>query len=209
MPYPVSVAVEPLTTGRNRLTVAFRLLLAIPHLLLVGGVGLGFAFRSGGVGSSGFGETGILGVVAYLLAIVSWFTIVFTAQQSPGLRQFMTFYLRWRVRSLAYLMLLQDSYPPFGDAPYPAALSFTEETGPRNRLSVGFRLILVIPHLIVLGLLSICWWITAFISWLAILFTGGYPAGLYTFGQGVLQWYIRVEAYLLLLVDEYPPFSFT
>jgi hypothetical protein len=201
--------VESLIAGRNRLTVAFRLLLAIPHLLLVGGVGLGFAFRGGGMSSSGFGETGILGVVAYLLAIVSWFTIVFTAQQSPGLRQFMTFYLRWRVRSLAYLMLLQDSYPPFGDTPYPAALSFTEETGPRNRLSVGFRLILVIPHLIVLGLLGICWWITAFISWLAILFTGKYPAGLYTFGQGVLQWYIRVEAYLLLLVDEYPPFSFT
>src|SRR5207302_3039119 len=108
----------------------------IPHLLLVGSVGFGFASRSHNIGSTGFGETGILGVVAYLLAIVSWFTIVFTAQQSAGLRQFMTFYLRWRVRALAYLMLLDDAYPPFGDAPYPATLSFVEETGRRNRLTV-------------------------------------------------------------------------
>jgi hypothetical protein len=209
MPYPVSVSIEPARMGRNRLTVAFRLLLAIPHLLLVGGVGLGFALhRSGGDSTSLGGETGILGAVAYILAIVSWFTIVFAAQHITGIRQFTTFYLRWRVRSLAYLMLLQDRYPPFGDAAYPASLSFTEEAGPRNRLTVGLRILLAIPHLIVLGLLSIAWWVTAFISWLAILFSGTYPQGLYEFGVGVLQWYVRVEAYLLLLVDEYPPFSF-
>ena len=48
----------------------------------------------------------------------------------------------------------------------------------------------------------------SFVAWLAILFTGHYPEGLYQFGVGVLRWFIRVEAYLLLLVDEYPPFSF-
>ena len=41
-----------------------------------------------------------------------------------------------------------------------------------------------------------------------ILATGRYPRGLYTFGVVCLRWLIRVEAYLLLLVDEYPPFSF-
>ena len=52
------------------------------------------------------------------------------------------------------------------------------------------------------------WLITAVISWFAILFTGAYPQGLYKFAVGVLRWYIRVEAYMLLLVDEYPLFSF-
>src|SRR5437773_1946749 len=111
MAYPVSVTVEPHMTGRNRLTVAFRLFLAIPHLLLVGGIGLGFALHSGRSDTSATsfgGETGLLGAVAYLLAIISWFTIVFTAQHITGIRQFTIFYLRWRVRSLAYLMLLQD-----------------------------------------------------------------------------------------------------
>jgi hypothetical protein len=38
--------------------------------------------------------------------------------------------------------------------------------------------------------------------------TATYPAAVYGFGVGALRWYIRVEAYLLLLVDVYPPFSF-
>jgi len=41
-----------------------------------------------------------------------------------------------------------------------------------------------------------------------ILFTGDYPHGLYDFGAAVLGWLIRVEAYVLLMVDEYPPFAF-
>ena len=45
--------------------------------------------------------------------------------------------------------------------------------------------------------------------WLLILINGTYPQVLYEFSAGVLQWYVRVEAYLLLLVDEYPPFSFS
>ena len=41
----------------------------------------------------------------------------------------------------------------------------------------------------------------------AILFTGVYPASLADFGKGVFRWETRVAAYLLLLRDEYPPFS--
>jgi hypothetical protein len=210
MPYPVSIDVERQIANRNRLTVAFRLILVIPHLLLVGGIGLGFALKSGNgdLTSSAGGETGLLGAVAYILAIVSWFTIVIGGSHITAIRQYTTFYLRWRVRAMAYLMLLEDRYPPFGDAAYPASLTFVDAEGARNRLTVGFRLILIIPHMIVVGLLSIAWWVTSFVAWFAILFTGNYPEGLYTFGVGVLRWFIRVEAYLLLLVDEYPPFSF-
>lgn len=209
MAYPVSIDVEPRLANRNRLTVAFRLILAIPHLLLVGGIGLGFALRGSRGDTPSFGgETGILGAVAYILAIVSWFTIVIGGSHITAIRQYTSFYLRWRVRALSYLMLLEDSYPPFGDAAYPASLTLVESGRARNRLTVGFRLILVIPHAIVLGLLSIAWWVTSFVAWLVILFTGNYPQGLYDFGVGVLRWLIRVEAYVLLLVDEYPPFSF-
>ena len=188
---------------------SFRLILAIPHFLLVGGIGLGFALSgSRSEYSTSVGETGFLGAVAYLLAIVSWFTIVIGGSHIPAIRQYTTFYLRWRVRALAYLMLLEDRYPPFGDATYPTSLTFIDAERARSRLTVGFRLILIIPHMIVVGLLSIAWWVTSCVAWFAILITGNYPQGLYNFGVGVLRWFIRVEAYLLLLVDEYPPFSF-
>jgi uncharacterized protein DUF4389 len=210
MPYPVTVTVDPALANRNRLTTAFRFILYIPHGLLVGAVGFG---ASGGGGHGGRlslgGETGLLGAVAMLLAIISWFTIVFGGNHIVGIRQFTAFYMRWRVRALAYLMLLRDEYPPFGDAPYPAALDIVDPPGPRDRLTVLLRLFLAIPHFIVLIVLVFVWWITSFIAWLLILLTGQYPAALYYYGAGVLRWLLRVEAYFLLMVDEYPPFSLT
>jgi hypothetical protein len=74
-------------------------------------------------------------------------------------------------------------------------------------VSVGFRLLLGIPHYFVLFFVLCAWWVTTVIAWFAILITGQYPQGLYDFGAGALRWLIRVEAYTLLIVDEYPPFS--
>ena len=208
MAYPVNVTVQPLLTNRDRITTFFRFFLALPHLILVGGasVGLTLGLREGNMGSWG-GEGGLLGAVAYFLAIVSWFTIVLTGTHIVGIRQFTTFFLRWRVRAIAYLMLLEDAYPPFGDAPYPASVDVIDPIGPRDRVTVFFRLIFVIPHFIVLFFVMLAWGFTTIFAWFAILFTGTYPLGLYEFGVGALRWLLRVQAYLLLLVDDYPPFS--
>ena len=211
MPYPVSVDVTPAYTNRNRLTSGFRLILAIPHVILVGGIGLAYGFSSGGSRQreSFGGEAGLLGAVAFVLAIVSWFTIVFGGVHIVGIRQFTAFYLRWRVRAVAYLMLFEDPYPPFGDGPYPASLEIVDPVGPRDRLTVGLRLLLAIPHFIVLVFLGFAWWITSIISWVLIVATGEYPEGLYNFGVGVFRWLLRVQTYMLLMVDDYPPFSFS
>jgi len=209
MAYPVTISVEPQLARRNRLTTAFRLILAIPHIILVGGVGAGFAFHSGRSDLTSYGgETGILGSIAFLLAIVSWFTIVFTGEHYTPIRRYTRFYLRWRVRALAYLMLLSDRYPPFGDGPYPAALACGDPGIARDRMSVGLRLLLAVPHYIVLFFVLCAWWVTTVVAWFAIIITGRYPEPLYEFGAGTLRWLIRVEAYTLLIVDDYPPFSF-
>ena len=208
MTYPVSVAVKPALANRNRLTTAFRLILAIPHLILVGGAGLGIAFRRGSATAVG-GEGGLLGAVAFFLAIVSWFTIVFGGTHIAGIRQFTTYYMRWRARAIAYVMLLEDAYPPFGDAPYPASIEIVDPAGPRDRLTVGLRILLAIPHIIALFFVLLVWCFTTIAAWFIILFTGAYPQGLYEFGVGSLRWLLRVQAYLLLLVDDYPPFSLT
>ena len=208
MAYPVSVTVEPQPADRNRLTTAFRLILVIPHLILVGGVGAGFAFYNGRDNATSLGgETGLLGGIAALLAVISWFTIVIVGEHFTPIRRYTRFYLRWRVRALAYFMLLQDQYPPFGDAPYPAGMALEEIGAARDRLTVGLRLILAIPQFVVLFFVLFAWWVTTVVAWFLILITGRYPQGLHDFGAGALQWLIRVEAYLLLMVDDYPPFS--
>jgi Domain of unknown function (DUF4389) len=77
----------------------------------------------------------------------------------------------------------------------------------QSRLTTFFRLILVIPHLIVLTLWAILVEITVFIAWFAILFTGRYPQGLFNFGLGFLSYSTRVSCYLYLLTDRFPPFG--
>ncbi len=210
--YPVSLEVTPDLTGRNRLTTAFRIILAIPHLILVGGpaaIGASWSlgWRDDGLSFDSGGTGGVLGAVAAVCAVISWFAIVFTGQHPRGLWDLSHLYLRWRVRAVAYTALLRDEYPPFGDGTYPTTFEVTYPRGQRDRLSVGLRIVYAIPHLLVLWALHLAWFVTSVIAWFAILFTARYPRGLYSFGVGVMRWTVRVEAYLLLMRDEYPPFS--
>ena len=205
MAYPVTVHVEPAPINRNRLTAAFRLLLAIPHLILVGGAGFGVSY-SGDTETSAGAEGGLLGAVVLILAIVSWFTILARGRHIVEIRQFTSFYLRWRTRALAYLMLLADPYPPFGDVSYPASIAI-DEPQERKRASVAFRLGLAIPHFIALFFIMLAWYVTTAVAWVMILVTGRHPGHLFRFSVGALRWRLRVDAYLLLMVDEYPPFS--
>jgi len=210
-PYPVRIRVTPSREDRNRLTVAFRFILAIPHLLLVGGpiaAAMTWSRTSeAGVEHSWGAGAGALGAVAFVCALIAWFAVVFTGSAPEGLQKLSAFYLRWRVRSSAYVALLRDEYPPFGDADYPAEVQLPEVIGPRDRLSIAFRPILVIPHLLAIWALGFAWGVTTIIAWFAILFTSRYPRALYEFAMGALRWSTRVEAYLLLLTDEYPPFT--
>jgi hypothetical protein len=77
-----------------------------------------------------------------------------------------------------------------------------------SRGTVAIRAILAIPHLVVLGVLGIVAGVVAFIGWWAALFTGQLPAFAADFLTGYLRWQTRVYAYMYLLTDTYPPFSF-
>ncbi|MGH7447676.1 MAG: DUF4389 domain-containing protein [Longimicrobiales bacterium] len=209
--YPVGIAIPAATEERNRLTVAFRFFLAIPHIILVGGPVASISSMAWGSDHGwdlGWGSgTGLLGLVAGCAAIIAWFAILFTERHPDGLWKLGAYYLRWRVRAVAYLMLLRDEYPPFGDEAYPAELVLPAPGEPRDRLTVFFRFFLAIPHLILLSLLGIVWAFATAVAWVVILFTGRYPETLYGFAIGVFAWDVRVQAYMLLLRDEYPPFT--
>jgi hypothetical protein len=209
-PYPVKVNLVAVLEGRNRLTTAFRFFLGIPHLILVGGpiaTIISISWSNEGDWHWEYGSGGVLSIVACVASFIAWFAIIFTGKHPEGLWKLAAYYLRWRVHAIAYMTLLRDEYPPFGEGEYPAELGLSMPEGPRDRLTVAFRFFLALPHMFLLWLLSLAWAFTTAIAWLAILLTGRYPATLYGFAIGVFAWSVRVEAYMLLLRDEYPPFT--
>ena len=89
-------------------------------------------------------------------------------------------------------------YPVKYTAVYPEKMS---------RMTTFFRALLIIPHLIVLGVLTIAMGFVTVIAWFAILITGKYPKGMHDFSVGYMRWYSRMYAYYFLQTDKYPPFS--
>jgi hypothetical protein len=157
----------------------------------------------------------VLGIVAEIAVIIGWFAILFTGKLPEGLAGLVCLYIRYNNRALAYAAFLREEYPPFNfettfpdPGTYPPVRTGLEtELEDRNRLTVAFRIILVIPQLIVLAVLGFVAFLASVIAFFAVLFTGRWPEGLRTFVVGIMRWSTRVSAYLYLLTDQYPPFS--
>jgi hypothetical protein len=77
----------------------------------------------------------------------------------------------------------------------------------RNRLTVFFRLILAIPHLLWATLWGVIAVLAAIVNWFATLFTGRSPEGLHTFLATYLRYATHVRAYVLLVADPFPGFT--
>jgi hypothetical protein len=89
---------------------------------------------------------------------------------------------------------------------HPIRLVVTDDLD-RSRLTVFFRLLLVIPHLILLVLWSIVVYLAVLIAWFATLFMGRCPDALHNFIARFLRYLTHVNAYLYLVADPYPKFS--
>jgi len=190
--YPATLTCEPAEKVANWRAIG-NPILAIPHLVIAS----------------------VLGQVSEVISVISWFAIVFTGRLPQGLANFQAMYVRYYARALVYAGFLREEYPQFAFAMTPddpgddsrVRVDFRPELENRNRVTTAFRLILAIPHLLVLALLGIAMFFVVLIAVFAVLFTGQWPGALREFALGVGRWSIRVTAYLTLLTDEYPPFS--
>ena len=116
---------------------------------------------------------------------------------------------RFEARVSAYAALLTDRYPSTVDEQsVHLEIDYPNVETDLNRWYPLIKWLLVIPHYFVLFFLSIASFFAVIIAWFAILATGRYPRGLFNFNVGVGRWWLRVQAYAVLLVtDRYPPFS--
>jgi hypothetical protein len=170
---------------RNRLTVFFRLILAIPHLVWVT----------------------LWGIVAVLAAIANWFATLVNGQSPAGLQNFIATWLRYQTHVYSYVLLLADPFPGFGGQPgYPIDLEI-DPPQPQNRWTVAFRLILAIPAYIVSSILSYLNRALAIFSWFVALVMGRLPEGLRNFAAFAVRYEQQTTAYALLLTGRYPSFN--
>ncbi len=98
-------------------------------------------------------------------------------------------------------VLVTDAPPP-----HPIHLVITDDLH-RSRLTVFFRLLLVVPHFIWLALWGIAVWFAVLGAWLIGIFSGRVPDGLHDFIASYLRYLTHVYAYYSIAANPYPPFT--
>ena len=168
---------------RSRLTVLFRLPLAIPHLVW-------YLLWS---------------VVAFVVTIVNWFATLAIGRSPRPLARFLAAYVRYSTHLGAFLCIIGNPFPGFVGAAgsYPLDPKI-EPFGEQNRWITFFRIILVVPAALVAGALSNILFFAAFFAWFVALARARMPSGLQSAGAYALGYGAQASSYALLLTDRYP-----
>jgi hypothetical protein len=150
----------------------------------------------------------VLGIGAAIVAIISFFAVLFTGRYPEGMFNYMVGVHRWANRVLAYVFLMVDPYPPFtleDDPSYPVRfdIDYPERV---ERWRPLLTWLLVIPFLIVAYFVYLLAEIMVFFAFFTILFTRQFPEGLFNIARIGLRWQARGNAYAYWLVTKYPPF---
>ncbi len=181
-PSPVRLTLED-DPRRSRLTVFFRLFLALPHLVWLG----------------------LWSIAAFFALIAIWVATVVSGRPPAGLHRFLSAYLRYGIHVFAFLYLIGGPFPGFNGrlGSYPVDL---ELPGPetQGRWGAFFRLVLAIPAFAVGAALGGLLFVSAVFCWFASLVTAREPVGLQRLGAFALRYTAQTDAYVYLLTDRYP-----
>jgi hypothetical protein len=202
--YPFTLEIGP-QARQNRLKTLFRLLLAIPAILLSATLLVGGA-RAGGYG---FG-------LAFSVAFVLWWVAVFLARVPRGLRDLIAYCVGYSAQLAAYLFLVTDRYPYAGpnafvppredEMPHPVRVAVTDDRR-RSRLLTLFRLPIAIPHLVWLALWTVPAAVAALLNWLSALVIGRAPTPFHRFLSRYLRYSTHLGAFFFLVGNPFPGFT--
>ncbi len=205
----VDLEIDP-PRRQNRWTVAFRAVLALPGIAIVGvlaGTGpTSVASQSGGQ----FRSLSLLVVAAFL----GWFYALIRGRMPRGLRDLVAYALAYAAQLWGYLLVLTDRYPT--SDPFALLRSLPTRSDPvwlevrdglrRSRLTVFFRLVLAVPHLVWLTLWGVLAALAAILNWFATLAAGTSPRWLHRFLAAFVRYQLHVSAFLYLTGNPFPGF---
>ena len=219
--YPIDVEIDE-AGPQSRWKTAFRLVLVIPALL----VAVNFIGAGGSYG--GRGAAGALGAVApraeyatapggifFFVSFLAWFGCMARGRMPQGFRDLLVYGLRYVAQVDGYLFLLTARYPDSnpgaplaGLRPRPHPIDVrVEDEGRRSRLTVFFRALLVLPHLVWLALWSVAVVPAVFVGWFVALFGGRLPERLHRFFAAYVRYTLHVYAFLNLIGNPFPGFT--
>ena len=200
--YPVQFDVDFPSRPLNRLSTAFRLIVAIPIVIVL-------SMLSGQMFSNDDQETAhtlVIGGAAVFVPLV--LMIVFRQKYPRWWFDWNLNLLRFSNRVTAYLALLDDRYPSTDEEQSVHLELIYPDARQMNRWLPLVKWLLAVPHYFVLLFLGLGALVAIVVAWFAIIFTGTYPRSLFQYVVGVLRWGNRVNGYAFTLVtDRYPPFS--
>jgi Domain of unknown function (DUF4389) len=168
---------------RSRVTVLFRLLLAVPHLVWYT----------------------LWTIVALIVSIPNWFATLFAGRPPRPFHRFLSAYVRYATHAFAFLYLVGNPFPGFVGAhgSYPVDIAVSHPSR-QSRWRTGFRFILAIPAFLVNTALSYALLVVAVLLWFVSLVRGRAAPGLCNLGAYALRYQAQLNAYLYLVADRYP-----
>jgi Domain of unknown function (DUF4389) len=181
-PHPISLRIED-DLRRSRVTVFFRLLLAIPHFVWLY----------------------LWGVAVEIAIVINWFATLILGRTPRWLHRFLSAYVRYQTHVWAFVTLVANPFPGFVGRPgiYPIDVEI-EGPARQHRLKTLFRAFLAVPAVFVSWPLLFLLFVVSFLGWFAALFTGRMPTGFRNVGAWVLRYTAQTNAYLYLITDRYP-----
>jgi hypothetical protein len=199
--YPLEYDVDYPARKLNRLTSAFRILMAIPIVIVLTAIA-GFTEATTGGGTATVVASG-----SAVLFLPPLLMIVFRGKYPRWWYDFNVELLRFQNRVGVYVALMDDRYPSTDERQSVRLdVAYPDAKGLKRGLPL-VKWLLAAPHYVVLAVLYIGAVIAVVIAWFAILVTGRFPRPIFDYLVGVGRWTNRVTAYaFMLMTDQYPPF---